>query len=128
MADSGDSILAMVGRILAPVFAPLGLGDWRITTALIAGFSAKEAVVSTMAVLMGTTTAGLTAALGTIFTPQTAFVFLVFTLLYTPCIAAIATVKKELGGAKAAFFMVFFQTMVAWVTAFIVHILMGIGG
>ena len=128
VADSGDSILAMVGRILAPVFAPLGLGDWRITTALIAGFSAKEAVVSTMAVLMGTTTAGLTAALGTIFTPQTAFVFLVFTLLYTPCIAAIATVKKELGGAKAAFFMVFFQTMVAWVTAFIVHILMGIGG
>lgn len=121
VADSGDSMLAAVGRLLAPLFAPLGLGSWQITTALIAGFSAKEAVVSTTAVLMGTTTAGLTAALGSVFTPQTAFVFLVFTLLYTPCVAAIATVKKELGGAKAALFMVLFQTAIAWLVAFLVR-------
>lgn len=120
VADSGDSILAAIGRILAPVFAPLGLGNWQITTALIAGFSAKEAVVSTTAVLMGTTTSGLSAALGSIFTPQTAFVFLIFTLLYTPCVAAIATVKRELG-SKAAWFMVIFQIAVAWLAAFLVH-------
>lgn len=123
--DSGDSILAMIGRLIAPLFVPLGMGDWRITTALIAGFSAKEAVVSTTAVLMGTTTAGLTTALAGVFTPKTAFVFLVFTLLYTPCVAAVATVKKELGGAKAAWFMVVFQIVVAWVTAFIVNIVAG---
>lgn len=121
VADSGDSMLAAVGRLLAPFFAPLGLGSWQITTALIAGFSAKEAVVSTTAVLMGTTTSGLTAALSSVFTPQTAFVFLIFTLLYTPCVAAIATVKKELGGAKAALFMVLFQTGIAWLAAFLVR-------
>ena len=121
VSDSGDSILAAVGRLLAPLFAPLGLGNWQITTALIAGFSAKEAVVSTTAVLMGTTTSGLTAALSSVFTPQTAFVFLIFTLLYTPCVAAIATVKRELGGAKAALFMVLFQTVIAWLAAFLVR-------
>lgn len=124
VADSGDSILASIGRFLSPIFAPLGMGDWRITTSLIAGFSAKEAVVSTMAVLMGTTTAGLTSALGTAFTPQIAFVFLVFTLLYTPCVAAIATVKKELD-TKAALWVIFFQTAVAWFVALLVYVMGG---
>lgn len=125
VTDSGDSILAAIGHLIAPVFAPLGMGDWRITTALIAGFTAKEAVVSTTAVLMGTTTAGLTTALGTVFTPHTAFVFLIFTLLYTPCVAAIATVKKELD-VKSALWVVFFQTAVAWIVAFIVNLIGGI--
>lgn len=124
VADSGDSILASIGRWISPIFAPLGMGDWRITTALITGFTAKEAVVSTMAVLMGTTTAGLTNALGNVFTPGTAFVFLVFTLLYTPCVAAIATVKRELD-AKAALWVVFFQTAVAWMVALVVHLIGG---
>ena len=128
VSDSADSILASIGRILSPIFAPLGLGDWRITTALLTGFSAKEAVVSTTAVLMGTTTTGLTEALATIFTTKTAFVFLVFTLLYTPCVAAVATVKKELNGTKSALWVVFFQTAVAWIVAFLINIIGGMCG
>jgi len=128
VSDSANSILASVGRILSPIFAPLGLGDWRITTALLTGFSAKEAVVSTTAVLMGTTTTGLTEALATIFTTKTAFVFLIFTLLYTPCVAAVATVKKELNGTKSALWVVFFQTAVAWLVAFLVNIIGGMFG
>lgn len=88
----------MLGGLAAPIFAPLGFGDWRISTALITGFTAKENVVSTLTVLLG----GNVLSLGTLFTPFTAVVFLVFTLLYTPCVAAVATVKREMGGAKAA--------------------------
>lgn len=125
VTDSGDSILASIGRLISPIFVPLGMGDWKITTALITGFTAKEAVVSTMAVLMGTTTAGLTTALGSVFTVETAFVFLVFTLLYTPCVAAIATVKRELD-TKAALWVVFFQTAVAWIVGLFVHLIGGL--
>ena len=111
VSDSKDSILAAVGGILAPIFKPLGFGDWRLTTPLITGFMAKESVVSTLVVLD---------AMGT-FTTLTAVVYLVFTLLYTPCIAAIAAVKRELG-AKWALGVVFLQCGIAWVVAFAVRL------
>lgn len=110
VADSKDSILAAVGGLIAPLFAPLGFGDWRISTALITGLMAKESVVSTMTVLSAVD----------ILTPFTAAVFLVFTLLYTPCVAAIAAVKRELGG-KWAVLVVIMQCVIAWLMAFLVH-------
>ena len=97
-ASAEESLLALLGGVVAPLFVPLGFGDWRVSTALITGFTAKESVVSTLTVLLG----GDVSLLGTLFTPFTAFVFLVFTLLYTPCVAAVATVKREKGGVKAA--------------------------
>ena len=117
VTDSADSLLALIGQWLAVLFRPLGFGDWRVSTALITGFTAKESVVSTLTVLLG----GDTAALTTLFTPFTAIVFLVFTLLYTPCVAAIAAVKRELGGARAAAGVVLMQCGIAWVVAFVVH-------
>ena len=99
VTDSKDSILAMIAGALSPVFAPLGFGDWRISTALVTGFMAKESVVSTLTVLFGTTEA----LLGTI-TAAGAAALLVFCLLYTPCVAAVASIKRELGG-KWAFFL-----------------------
>ena len=116
-----DSMLAGIGRWIAPIFAPLGFGDWRASTALLTGFSAKEAVVSTFAVLIGSNTANMSAALSSIFTPLTAISFLVFTLLYTPCVAAISAVRREMNSGKAAVGVVFLQTGVAWVVAFIVY-------
>ena len=99
VAESADqSLLALLGGLVAPLFSPLGFGDWRVSTALITGFTAKESVVSTLTVLLG----GDVSMLGNLFTPFTAVVFLVFTLLYTPCVAAVATVKREMGGTKAA--------------------------
>ncbi|MCM1113731.1 MAG: ferrous iron transport protein B [Muribaculum sp.] len=112
-----ESLLAMLGSVIAPVFAPLGFGDWRVATALLTGFTAKESVVSTLTILLG----GETALLPTLFTPFTALVFLVFTLLYTPCVAAIATVKREMGGARAAALTVVLQCVIAWGAAFAVH-------
>lgn len=117
VSDSHNSMLAMIGGWIAPIFAPLGFGDWRVSTALITGFTAKESVVSTMTVLMG----GSTQLLTTLFTPFTAIVFLVFTLLYTPCVAAISAVKRELGG-KWAVAVVFLQCFVAWIVAFAVYL------
>lgn len=120
-ADSGaDSLLAIIGKFIAPVFAPLGFGDWRVSTSLIAGFTAKEAVVSTLAVLMNTDVSSLTGALGTVFTPLTAFAFLTFTLLYTPCVAAIAAVKRELGSGWAAAGVALAQCALAWIVSFFV--------
>lgn len=116
-----DSMLAGIGRWIAPIFAPLGFGDWRASTALLTGFSAKEAVVSTFAVLTGSNTANMSATLSSIFTPLTAISFLVFTLLYTPCVAAISAVRREMNSGKAAVGVVFLQTGVAWVVAFIVY-------
>ncbi|MEY8366324.1 ferrous iron transport protein B [Anaerovoracaceae bacterium 41-7] len=121
VSSSHDSLLAMVGGFIAPIFAPLGFGDWRVSTALITGFTAKESVVSTMTVLLGSGVDGLT----TMFTPLTAVVFLVFTLLYTPCVAAIGAVRKELGG-KWAFAIVVLQCMVAWIVAFAVNVVGGL--
>ena len=117
-AATDSSLLAMIGSWIAPIFAPLGFGDWRASTALITGFTAKESVVSTLTVLLG----GDTAALGTLFTPFTAVVFLVFTLLYTPCVAAIAAVRRDLGGARAAFGVAVQQCLIAWVVAFLVRL------
>ena len=117
-AGPEDSLLAAIGRFAAPVFAPLGFDDWRVATALITGFSAKETVVSTLTVLMG----GDVAELNLLFTPLTAMVFLVFTLLYTPCIAAIATVRREVGGRNAMATVVT-QCVIAWLVAYVVHLL-----
>ena len=119
--DSADSLLAMVGKFIAPIFTPLGFGDWRAVTALISGFTAKEAVVSTLSVLMNTGTAELGAVLPSLFTGLSAVSFLVFTLLYTPCVAAVATIKKELGSRAKTVGVVFMQCAVAYLAAFIVY-------
>lgn len=119
--DSADSLLAMVGKFIAPIFTPLGFGDWRAVTALISGFTAKEAVVSTLSVLMNTGTAELGAVLPSIFNGLSAVSFLVFTLLYTPCVAAVATIKKELGSRAKTVRVVFMQCAVAYLAAFIVY-------
>lgn len=116
-SDQSQSMLAALGSLLSPVFAPLGFSDWRASTALVTGLMAKESVVSTLTVLLG----GQTSLLAGMFTPASAFTFLTFTLLYPPCMAAISTVKAELGGKWAA--IVFAQqTLVAWVVAFLVHL------
>lgn len=118
VAESPEqSLLAMIGSLVAPIFAPLGFGDWRVSTALITGFTAKESVVSTLTVLMG----GNAELVSTLFTPFTAAVFLIFTLLYTPCVAAIATVKREMGGTKTAVATVIIQCAIAWCVAFLIH-------
>ena len=114
--NSADSILAMIAGALVPILRPLGLGDWRICTALISGFMAKESVVSTLEVLFG-------GEIASVLTPLSAGVLLVFSLLYTPCVAAVASVKRELG-AKWAVGMVFWQCLIAWVVAIITR---GIG-
>ena len=116
VSDSADSILARISGILVPLFAPLGLGDWRICTALISGFMAKESVVSTLEVLFGGT-------IGSILSPLSAGSLLVFSLLYTPCVAAVASVRRELGGKWAAG-LALWQCLIAWVVAFVIH---GIG-
>ena len=124
-AGGQASMLAGIGQVIAPLFAPLGFSDWRATTALITGFSAKETVVSTLAVLTGANTAQLPAALAEMFTPAAACAFLAFTLLYTPCVAAIAAVRRELSGRHAAI-VVCYQTLVAWLVGFVVYQLCGL--
>ncbi len=116
VSDSQESILATVASVIAPVFAPMGFGDWRISTALITGFMAKESVVSTLSVLFGQT-----AALLGCITPVSAASLLVFCLLYTPCVAAIASIKRELGSKWAAG-VVIGQCVIAWVAAFVVYL------
>lgn len=116
--DSSQSMLAMIGQVLAPIFKPLGFGDWRVVTSLISGFTAKEAVVSTLAILLNTSVAELGASLTAVFTPLAAFSFLCFTLLYTPCVAAVATIRKELKSIPATIGVVLMQCVVAWITAF----------
>ena len=120
VSDSQNSILALVAGVLAPIFLPVGFGDWRIVTALISGFMAKESVVSSLTVLFGSS-----AALQSALTIQGAAALLVFCLLYTPCVAAIASVKRELGGKWAAA-MVFGQCLIAWVVAFVVYQIAGL--
>ena len=121
VTDSASSLLALIGQFIAPIFKPLGFGDWRMVTALISGFTAKEAVVSTLAVLLGTSMAELGGALSSVFSPLTAVSFLVFTLLYTPCVASIATIRRELDSGLKAFGVVLLQCAVAWLAAFIVY-------
>lgn len=120
-ADSAHSLLAMIGQWLAPVFAPLGFSDWRISTAMITGISAKETVVSTLSVLLGTSASGVAGAIGQLFTPLSAASFLVFTLLYTPCVAAIAAIHREMNSTLRTVGVVVLQCVVAWIMALIVY-------
>lgn len=117
VSDSADSLLALVGRWIAPVFRPLGFGDWQAVTALISGFTAKEAVISTLGVLLGVGMENLGPALHTLFTPLAAGSFLIFTLLYTPCVAAVTTIRRELGSRLQTAGVVVMQCVVAWIAA-----------
>ena len=119
VSDSAGSLLALIGQFIAPVFAPLGFADWRCATALISGFIAKESVVSTLEVLFGGT------AIAALFTTRSAVSFLVFTLLYTPCIAAIATIRRELGSALKTLGVVVLQCSVAWLAALAAYTVFG---
>ena len=121
VSSSKNSMLAAVGTFLSPIFQPLGFNDWRASTALLTGFTAKEAVISTFAVLTGTSASGLGTALAGMFTPLTAFSFLIFTLLYTPCVAAISAVRQEMNSVKSAFGVVLYQCGFAWAAAFLVY-------
>lgn len=119
--DGADSILAQIGKWVAPIFAPLGFGRWEAVAALVTGLAAKEAVVSTFAVVTGAEAANLSAALAVLFTPLQAVSFLVFTLLYMPCVAAMAAVRRELGSLRHAVLAMAYQTAFAWVIAFLVY-------
>ena len=123
---SGDSLLAIIGTWLAPIFAPLGFGDWRVATALVTGLMAKEAVISTLGVLMGVGANLSSAVLGTLFTLRSAVSFLVFCLLYTPCVAALAALRRELGSGVKTVLVMASQCCVAWLAAFCVYTLIGV--
>lgn len=120
--DSADSILGAIGKLIAPVFAPCGFGNWQAAVSLLSGFAAKEAVVSTMSILYGAdSSAGLMAALSQTFTPLSAYAFLVFVLLYVPCIAAVSALATELNSKKLTAFSICYQIGIAWVMATIVY-------
>jgi len=121
VSDSSDSLLATLGRLVAPLFAPLGFGDWRMVTALVSGFTAKEAVVSTFGVILGVGTEQLTTALHSLFTTDSACSFLAFCLLYTPCVAAVAAIRRELNSGWKTLCVVAMQCVVAWLVAFLVY-------
>ena len=121
VTDNADSLLAALGQLIAPLLSPLGNGDWRVATALLSGFTAKEAVVSTLGVLLGVGTAELPAALHSMFSPLSATAFLVFTLLYTPCVAAIATIKNELGSGLKTIGVVIMQCAIAWAAGTLIY-------
>lgn len=123
VSDSSESLLALLGALISPIFAPLGIADWRISTSLITGFVAKESVVSTLTVLLG----GNASAINSLFTSYGALVFLTFSLLYTPCVAAVAAVKRELG-RKGAIIVVIMQCAIAWIIAFLVAVIGRIAG
>lgn len=117
--NSSESLLAAIGKTAVPIFKPLGFGDWRAVAALLTGLTAKEAVISTFAVL--TRADSLTASLTQMFTPASAMSFLVFTLLYMPCVAAFSVIKREIGGTKSALLAMLYQTSVAWAAAYVVY-------
>ena len=120
VSDSAQSLLALIGKGIAPIFAPLGFADWRCATSLISGFIAKESVVSTLEVLLGGT------AIASLFTTRSAVSFLVFTLLYTPCVAAVATIRRELNSTLKTALVVLMQCAVAWIVAFAAYALGGL--
>ena len=120
VSDSVQSLLALIGKGIAPIFAPLGFADWRCATSLISGFIAKESVVSTLEVLLGGT------AIVSLFTTRSAVSFLVFTLLYTPCVAAVATIRRELNSTLKTALVVLMQCAVAWIVAFAAYALGGL--
>ena len=117
--DNSNSLLAVISKAITPIFMPLGLGDWRIITALLSGLSAKEAVISSLSILLNVHNSELSFALYSLFTPLTAFCFLIFTLLYTPCIAAIATINKELQSPLQTIGMIIFQCIISWIITFL---------
>ena len=120
--SSESSLMAEIGRRIAPLFTPLGFGEWRAATALLAGITAKEAVVSTLSILMNVSESSqLSNVLSSLFTPLTAYSFLVFTLLYMPCVAAFAATRREWGNWRGAIGVVVFQTSIAWIMAFVVY-------
>ena len=121
VTDGTQSILACLGQFIAPLFAPLGFGDWRMVTALVSGFTAKEAVVSTFGVILGVSHEQLHEALHLLFTPRSAASFLTFCLLYTPCVAAVATIRRELDSKLKTVGVVIAQCTVAWIAAFLVY-------
>ena len=121
VTNSADSLLAMIGQWLAPIFGPLGFSDWRISTALVTGITAKEAVVSTLSVLLATSATQVSGALNSLFTPLSAVSFLVFTLLYTPCVAAIASIRREMNSTVRTVGVVIIQCVVAWIMAALVY-------
>ena len=121
VSDSTQSILARLGQLISPVFAPLGFGDWRMVTALVSGFTAKEAVVSTFGVILGVSAEQLQTALHSLFTTRSAASFLTFCLLYTPCVAAVATIRRELGSKWKTLAVVTAQCVVAWLAALLVY-------
>ena len=118
--QAGESLLASMGKFIAPLFAPLGFGFWQAAVSLVAGLIAKEAVVSTLQVLLGN------AAITSLFTTRSAISFLVFTLLYTPCIAAVATIRRELGSRIKTVGVVLLQCVVAWLAAYIAYAVGGL--
>ena len=121
VSDGTGSLLAMIGQFISPVLRPIGFADWRVATALISGFTAKEAVISTLSVLLNTNMSELSSALAGMFTPLAAVSFLVFTLLYTPCVAAVSTIKKEMKSGLMTIGIVILQCMIAWLAAFIAY-------
>ena len=122
VVSTDQSILASLGALIAPLFAPLGFGDWRAATALITGLTAKEAVVSTLTVLIGAANeAQLSQALMQIFTPLSAYSFLIFVLLYVPCIATFAAARREMGSTWRAIRMGLIQVATAYIVAFIIY-------
>lgn len=123
--DPGASIMGTIGKVIAPIFAPLGFGDWRSSVALLTGFVAKEVVVATMGILHGVGATGddtrqLVVALQSSFTPLRAYAFMAFTLLYLPCVAAFATIRREMNSWKWTLFTVSYQTGIAWIVAFVI--------
>jgi len=126
VADSSTSLLAGLGRLMTPLFAPLGFRDWRLTTSLISGLTAKEAVVSSLGVLMQVNMADLPRALQAMFTPLSAASYLVFVLLYTPCVASIAAMKKELESGWWTLAAVIGQCLLAWLAAWAAYVLGGL--
>ena len=126
VADSAESILASIGKFVAPVFEPLGFGDWRMVTALVSGFSAKEAVVGTFGVILGVTNEQLATTLHQLFDLRSACSFLAFTLLYTPCVAAVAAIRREMNSTWKTVGIVIIQCLVAWVVAWIVYLVGGL--
>ena len=122
VTDSSDSILAAIGTAIAPIFAPLGFGFWQASVALVSGLAAKETVVSTFGILFGTADeASSVAALNSVFTPLSAFSFLVFVLLYIPCFAALSAIRREMRSAKWTAFAIVMQLAVAWAASFLVY-------
>jgi len=124
--DPANSIMGVIGKAIAPIFAPLGFGDWKSSVALLTGLVAKEVVVATLGILngigeIGEDTTQLATILQTTFTPLTAYSFMAFSLLYVPCIAAFATIRREMNSWKWTLFSVVYQTGVAWIVAFLIY-------